>query len=272
MKGKRKATSPREQDNNIRSKPNPTTKMATNDDIMRKLCKLDSIETSIQDLRNTCEAINTRQTIIETQTANNTTSIEGIQGNLDQLQSEVNKLQYEKILNNVIIYGIPYQQGEDTNQLTIKICNLLLNTPLDANCIFTRRMPIKTISPPIVVSFKDYNTKVTILTNWKTLRKSNTDQSANNIQRKLKEELNILQTNVRISITEEQTPYIIELFKEVKQSLGSRFKFIWIKYGHIYLREKESSLVHKIANRTQLHQFIHFQQDEEEDQTITEED
>lgn len=241
--------------------------MASNDDIMRKLDKLDSIESSIQDLRNTCESINVRTTIIETQTENNTTSIEGLQGNLDQLQSEVNKLQYEKIHNNVIIYGIPYQKEEDIQQLTIQICNRLINTPIDSNCIRTRRMPIKSISPPIVVSFRDYNTKVSILSNWKSLRN---DQSANNIQKRLKDELNILPTNIKISIIEEQTPYIIELFKEAKQLLGSRFKFIWIKYGNIYLREKELAPIHKIGNRTQLYQFKEFQQDAEEDQTITE--
>lgn len=87
-----------------------------------------------------------------------------------------------------------------------------------------------------------------------------------NIQKKLKEELNIpLQSTTRITITEEQTHYIIELFKEAKKLLGSRFKFIWIKYGNIYLREKELFLIHKIANRSQLFQFQHFQQDTEEE-------
>lgn len=266
MNGKRKASSPITQtNNNIRNKPNSTPKMATIDDVMRKLTKLDTIETSIQDLRSTYEAINIRQTKLETQTEHNTTSIEGLQGNLDHLQSEVNKLQYEKIQRNIIIYGIPFQQEENIQQISIKICNSLLNTPIDDSCIITRRMPIRTIAPPIVVSFRDYNTKHSVLSNWKTLQKSSKDQQGNNIQKRLKDELNIISTNTKISITEEQTPYIIELYKEAKQSLGSRFKFIWIKYGNIYLREKELSPVHKIVNRTQLYEFQHFQQDTEED-------
>lgn len=272
MDGKRKASSPITQTmNNIRNKPNTPPKMFTIDDVMNKLTKLDTIETSIQDLRNTYEAINIRQTKLETQTEHNTSSIDGLQDNLDHLQSEVNKLQYDKIQRNIIIYGIPFQQEENIEQLTIKIINLLLNNPVDANCIITRRMPIRSISPPIVVSFRDYNTKLTLLSNWKTLQKS----TVNNIQKKLKDELHISTTNTRISITEEQTPFIIGLFKEAKQSLGSRFKFIWIKYGSIYLREKEQTPVHKIVNRTQLYEFQHLQQniseeeEKEEDITIT---
>lgn len=176
MNVKRKASSPITQtNNNIRNKPNTPPKMATIDDVMRKLTKLDTIETSIQDIRNTCEAITTRQTKLETETEHNTTAIEGIQGNLDQLQSEVNKLQYEKIQRNIIIYGIPYKQEENTQQLTVQICNLLLNTPIDLNSIITRRMPIRTASPPIVVSFRDYNIKLAVLTNWKCLQKSTKD-------------------------------------------------------------------------------------------------
>lgn len=268
MSIKRKASSPIiETQTNIRIKPNPKPKMATIDDVMLKLTKLDTIETSIQDLRNTYEAINIRQTKLETQTKDNTSSIDGLQENLDILQSEVNKLQYDKIQRNIIIYGIPFQKEENTNQTIINICNRLLNTPIDVSCIITRRMPIRSISPPIVASFRDYSTKLTVLSNWKTLQKSST----NDIQKSLKDELQITTTNTRISITDEQTPYIIGLFKEAKQSLGSRFKYIWIKHGSIYLREKELSPVHKIVNRTQLFEFQHFQEDISEEDKNTEE-
>lgn len=218
---------------------------------LEKLDKLDSIETTIKEIGTTCEDLKIRQNNTDKLTNENTANIEFMQSELEVLQSEMNRIQYDKIRNNIIIYGVPIIPDEDTYDIASKICNSLLNTDLAPDSFLTRRMPIRNISPPIVIQFRDHNIKSTIIKNWKTLNNNNNSENIN-IQQTIRQHLNINQ-NSKISITEEQTHYSHKLFREVKESLGAKFKFIWNKYGYIYIRQSEDSPIHKIETRHQLH-------------------
>lgn len=257
---KRKAESPIENKNKSQKQLIPS-EMATLDDIMKKLeklDKLDSIEKTVKEIESTCEDIKIRQNKTELQTDENTSSIEVLQTDVEMLLSEMNKIQYEKIRNNIIIHGVPITDGEDTKKIALTICNKLLNIHLEPISLSTRRMPIRNLAPPIVIYFVDPIVKTTILKNWKQLNNT----SNINIQQNLN---NLLQINPisKISIIEEQTQYAHKLLKETKSTLGHKFKFIWIKFGNIYIRQKEDSNVHKIQSRHQLQQFINFQEDDQ---------
>lgn len=244
---KRKAQSPIE--NQQKAQKQVSTKMATIEDVMKKLeklNKLDSIERSVKEIETTCEDIKTRQTKTEKQTEENSTNIEVIQSDLDILQSEMNKIQYEKIRNNIIIHGVPRMEEEDTHGIALKICNSLLNAELNPNSLLTRRMPIRKFAPPIVIQFNDPIIKTTVLNNWKTLNNKNNSENIN-IQQKLHQLLNTNQ-NSKISLAEEQTQYSHKLLRETKEALGTKFKFIWIKFGNIYIRQSEDSNIHKSQN------------------------
>lgn len=257
---KRKAQSPVE--NHQKAHKQSSSTMSTLDDVMKKLeklDKLDSIETSIKEIESTCEGIKSRQNTNETQINENTTNIEVIQSELEVLQAQMNKIHYEKIRNNIIIYGVPILEEENILDISLKICNSLLDTPLDNTSLLTRRMPIRHLSPPIIVQFLDPVVKSTIITNWKTLNNRTTNNIE--IQQKFQELLNFTQPS-KISITEEHTQYSHKLFKDTKEALGNKFKFIWIKFGYIYIRQSEGSPIHKIETRHQLHQFITLQAEE----------
>lgn len=256
---KRNAQSPIENQNKFQ-KQISSNMPPTIEDVMKKLDKLDkldSIEKSVKEIEATCEDIKVRQNKADLQTGENTSSIEYLQTDVEVLLSEMNKIQYEKIKNNIIIHGVPISQGEDVHNIALTICNTLLNIQLVPTSVLTRRMPIRNLAPPIVIQFMDQIVKATVIKNWKSLNNSET----NNIQQSLHRLLNINQ-NSKISIVEEQTQYSHKLLRETKSKLGNKFKFIWIKFGNIYIRQKEDSVVHKIQTRQHLQEFITFQEEE----------
>lgn len=259
---KRKAQSPIENHNKAQKKI-PSTMPPTLEDIMKKLeklDKLDSIEKSVKEIEINCEDIKVRLNKTEVQTEENTGNIEVLQTDVEVLLHQMNQIQYDKIRHNIIIHGVPIAEGENTHSIALLICNTLLNIHLDPSSLYTRRMPIRNLSPPIIIKFVDPTIKSTILKNWKTL---NSTSNTKNIQQKLQQLLHI-NPNSKISIIEEQTQYSHKLLKETKSTLGNKFKFIWIKFGNIYIRQKEDSLIHKIQTRHQLKQFVTFQEEEPE--------
>lgn len=256
---KRIASSPIENPTN--SQKHKNIEMAppvTLEDIMKELKKLEKLDT----IEKTVTEINSRQTKVEQQVEVNSNNINYIQTDLDVLQADVNRLNYEKIRNNIIIHGIPMQRNENTDQLVATICNTLLDVTLDPQAFLSRRMPINKNSPPLVIQFRDPTTKTTIIKNWKDLqRKAQLKPNELNIQKKLNDLLNITDSRNIISITEEQTQYSHKLFMETKKLLGAKFKFIWIKYGTVHIRQSDSTNIHKIQSKYQLRQFMDFQDD-----------
>lgn len=254
---KRNASSPIENPTN--SQKHKNTKMAvTLEDIMNELKKLEKLDT----IEKTVTEINSRQTTVEQQVQENSNNINYIQTDLEILQADVNRLNYEKIRNNIRIHGIPMKKDEDTNEIVSLICNTLLDEALDTQNIRPRRMPINILAPPLVIQFRDLTTKITILKNWKELqRKAQSNPNELNIQKKLNTLLNITDQRNVISISEEQTQYSYKLFMEAKKVLGEKFKFIWIKYGTVHIRQSDNSNIHKIQSKYQLRQFLDFQEE-----------
>lgn len=258
---KRKPSSPIENPTN--SQKQQTKKMGiTLEDIWERLNMMDKRLDKLDTIEQTVTEINCRQNTVEKKVEENSANIEFIQTDVEILQADVNRLNYDKIRNNIIIHGIPVNKDENTSNLVVTICNTLLDKQLDPQCILTRRMPINTSAPPLVIQFRDPSTKFTILKNWKELQsKSQANPSELNIQKKLYNLLNITDTRHTISITEEQTHYSHKLFNETKKLLGTKFKFIWIKYGTVYIRKAENTNIHKIQTNHQLRQFIDFQEE-----------
>lgn len=252
---KRKASSPIENPSNPQ-KQQTKTMSVTLEDIMKELKKLEKLDT----IEKTVTEIHSRQNTVEQNVQENSKNISYMQSDLDILQADVNRLNYEKIRNNIIIHGIPMHREENTNQISATIFNTLLDDNLDCQNIKTRRMPINTSAPPLVVTFRDLTTKITILKNWKELqRRAQMSPNEINIQKKISNLLNITDARNIISITEEQTQYSHKLFLETKKQLGAKFKFIWIKYGTVHIRQTENSIIHKVQSNFQLRQFIDFQ-------------
>lgn len=256
---KRIATSPVENPTNSQKHKHKIAKMpVTLEDIMKELKKLEKLDS----IEKTVTEINSRQTSVEQKVEENSNNINHIQTDLDLLQADVNRMNYEKIRNNIIIYGIPMKRDENHNEQAVLICNTLLNETLNSNNIITRRMPINSPAPPLVIHFRDLNTKITILRNWKDLqRKAEANPMEINIQQKLKNLFNITDTRNIISITEEQTQYSHKLFMETRKILGEKFRFIWLKYGTVHIRQSDGSAIHKIQSKNQLRQFMDFQED-----------
>lgn len=258
---KRLATSPIENPTDSQKHKN-TTMAVTLEDIMKELKKLEKLDI----IEKTVTEINSRQTTVEEKVEENSTNINHIQTDLDLLQADVNRINYDKIRNNIVIYGVPIKQDDNPNEIVVSICGKLLNDALDPTTIRARRMPINTHAPPLVVHFQDMTTKITILRNWKELQKK--DPNVMNIQQILNTLLNITDKKNIISISEEQTQYSHKLFMETRKVLGEKFKFIWIKYGTIHIRQSENSNIHKIQSKNHLRQFMDFQEDNADNSTM----
>lgn len=57
--------------------------------------------------------------------------IDFVQSDVEILQADVNRLNYEKIRNNIIIHGIPVNKEEDPNHLVVTICNTIKKPKLE---------------------------------------------------------------------------------------------------------------------------------------------
>lgn len=230
--------------------PGKTKNNITLEDIysrLDKLDKLDAIEQTIADIGAKCEELKEKQIVIEKTVDINTGNIDELRSNMNNLQFELNNIQQEKLENNIIINGIP----TDDNNLntTIVLCSMIVNAEVKKEHIqHIRRMNINTATQPIVVTFHDRSLKIDILRSWQKLIKT---KRINEFQTQLKSKLNITNES-RISISEENTRFTQNIYKETRELLSKSYKFIWKRRGIIYVRKTEDSTIIKIASSEQL--------------------
>lgn len=228
-----------------------TTKKVTLEDIwskLDKLDKLDGIEQTIAEIGVTCEELKEKHTVLEKTVVTNTENIDELHAHINNIQFELNNLQQDKLENNIIINGIPTQ--ENNLNVVTALCSIIINDKVEERHIkHIRRMNINTPTQPMVVTFHDKSLKIDLLRSWKKLLKTT---KINDLQNNLKTQLNITNFEVRISISEENTRFTQNIFKETKEQLSNSFKYIWKRRGIIYVRKTDTSEIIKITSTQQL--------------------
>lgn len=219
---------------------------------LEKLNQLDTICAEITEIKSTFRNIEKKQQENDLKITSNSDKISDLVKIVEELRSEVSQLQYSKVVNNIIVNGIPLKSDEVTNQIANELFTLILDSKIDSNIInSSRRMKLNNnISvPPLVICLSDNRIKTKIIKNWSEKR------STVAFQQKIRAHF-ALTTDDNINIAEEKTNFTNNLFKEARTQLKENYKFIWVKYGNLNIRKSESSPIIRIKNRSDLEKVV----------------
>lgn len=252
----KRQTTPPVCDRVTRSRSSSTSStMSALDQINKKLEKLNQLDTicaEINEIKSTCRNIENKQLLNDLKTTSNSEQIEELVKIIDELRSDVSHLQYSKVVNNLVINGIPLKSNEVPSQIAIELFTLILGSKIDSSIIYSsRRMKLNTnnATPPLVVCLVENKIKTKIIKNWSENKSSNT------FQQKLRDHFALTAGN-NINISEEKTNFINNLFKETRAQLKENYKFIWVKYGNLNIRKSESSPIIRIKTRRDLEKVV----------------
>ena len=140
------------------------------------------------------------------------------------------------------IHGIPLSQDEDTNDIVIKVGELIGVTVEEDDISVSHRLPVNykykgvKANPTIIVKFVRRDIKDQFYSSRKDLRGYST------------EDLGYSTTN-NIYINESLTEVNKGLFKEaLKAKKSLKYKFIWTSNGKVYLRKDTDTKIIHIKN------------------------
>lgn len=157
----------------------------------------------------------------------------------------------------MVVNGFPKQSSDECG-LPSNILAIFgtLKIPINASDLIScRRMTLKTASPPIILSFTNEETKQKIFTQWKDIAKIGKHPANNQLFKELHERFQ-LPINSYINISEEETKYTHNLFKEAQHKLRGKFKYVWKKNGNIYTKLDDNNKSIKIVSSSQIDNIL----------------
>lgn len=152
-----------------------------------------------------------------------------IRKELDFLKYELNQFKYEKIKNNIIVYGLNQDSAiEEENHLKEKLKSVLKNINVivnddDIDSAYRIQNKNDKRSGPVVYELKKQEKKILILKSRKALRNRNQHEKD------------------FVRINEQLTNFSHKILMEARNKLGDMFKFIWSRNGRILLKKDEGS-------------------------------
>lgn len=163
-----------------------------------------------------------------------------LEAKVETLEHKVDANEQSTKLKNIEIKGIPYKNGENTDDICQKLLNTLneesINTNEFESCY---RRHIKKDQSNIIIKLKNTSIKNLII---KEAKKKNL--TTKNLG---------FQCNSRIFINEELTAFRKELFYLALQKKKElNWKFIWSTNGQILMRKSENSKIIPISNKKDL--------------------
>lgn len=218
---------------------------------------LDDIYKLLQDLQKTVSAIqtdlSTHKDIIKQLTDQNISlrnENDELKHCVNNIESQIDDMKQRKILNNILICGVPTVDNENLGEVVNKIGNAIgyKVEPDDIINIHRKALPANSNSglpPPIVVQFANSAAK--------------SEMMAANKSKKL-DSLIFLAEHVHpkrpIYLNEQLTRHKQFMFKEARQlKREGRIKYAWTRNGEIYVRKSEETPHVRFKNINQCHDF-----------------
>lgn len=168
-----------------------------------------------------------------------------LQTNYNNINTDINEIKQNKLKRKMIITGIPILN--DTNALRTLYDDLI--TKLEINKEDTQLVDIfqgkhihsGTQSAPIYVELQSSDIKNTIiqLAKAKQLKANHLGFDSHN----------------KVKIAERLTPYNKNLLREANQLRSHGIKFIWIKYGKIFIRKNHNSEIINIRSSIEIESY-----------------
>ncbi|XP_029844350.2 uncharacterized protein LOC115327481 [Ixodes scapularis] len=158
--------------------------LATQKEISQNIADIKSEQ---QSTKSWCASVNSRLGLIETsidELRSTTKRVEGceygladVASTIGDLKRKIDDLENRSRRNNLIIHGIKCDVNETADQLKEKVCTNIFSTKLQVDVSTVERIHRLgrnqgTRPRPVIMSFRDYNEKMSILTNAKKLKGS----------------------------------------------------------------------------------------------------
>lgn len=201
-------------------------------------------------LANQFDDMNKKIKIIEQQNKTITNENEQMQQRISYLEINYYRQQQQQLNTHLTIHGIPKQQNENLENIVINTVKVLNNNITTKEIKSVRRMNNNNSrtnnSPILVVEFMTNPIKQEIQQQFK----ENGPIMLNQIFTTTKNE------TTKIYINEYLTDYTRNLLTEAKKlKTKYNFKYVWVKNGLIYAREKDGSDIIKILHHNSIRQI-----------------
>ncbi|KAM7313533.1 uncharacterized protein ISCGN_003395 [Ixodes scapularis] len=156
--------------------------LATQKEISQNIADIKSEQ---QSTKSWCASVNSRLGLIETsidELRSTTKRVEGceygladVASTIGDLKRKIDDLENRSRRNNLIIHGIKCDVNETADQLKEKVCTNIFSTKLQVDVSTVERIHRLgrnqgTRPRPVIMNFRDYNEKMSILTNAKKLK------------------------------------------------------------------------------------------------------
>ena len=216
-----------------------------NINLMDIYLKLNELQGNIEEIRN--EMLNYKN-LAEKLTAENkkiSDENKSLKTRLEYIEENINYNKEQHLKNNLLIYGIPRCENENTDVIIQEITKHLGVNIQPGEIISTYRKALKNnpsgIPAPIIIKFNNNKIKSEIMT---ARRKKNLNTEILKIQ-------NI--TKRPIYINEQLTQLKQNIYKNARELKKSHnCKYVWTKNGDIFIRKTDNSQIIKIKSITQI--------------------
>lgn len=171
--------------------------------------------------------------------------VEKVSNTVNYLTSELNILKQEKLINNIVLSGIPESKSENLVVLFIKIANSVGIPDIDQNEFEVNRIKIKDQeSFCILVKFKNTSRKQEFLNKSK-------DNGIFAMQFGLTQE-----SDKQIFIQQQLTLLNLKLIKEARElKKKNKIKYVWFQNNCVLIRETDNSKIEKIRTKSDIDKF-----------------
>lgn len=192
----------------------------------------DFLSAEQKDLKNTINTTNEKVKTLETEKAQ-------LQRDLADMGSRLRALEKVSRSCNAELHCIHENKQEDLLGVMRKISDKIGNPVLGQNISSIRR--VAKVSPAtdrprnILVTFTSQSSRDSLITAYKEYNKAHKEDPINT------DLLGISGRKQRIYIVEHLSPETKKLHVATKEKLKNSYKYIWIKYGRVYVRKNENS-------------------------------
>lgn len=171
---------------------------------------------------------------------------EYLKSEVDQLRSQVNDLEQFKLRKDIIIRNIEYHQSENIYDLASKVLSVVGKGEASdyiASCYRIKNRSKSSDPGSIIVSFTNCNVKDTVLELKTKLRIVNSDIGFEN-------------NNSQIYIQEHLSYHNQELFFLARQLRKFGYRFVWSKFGKIFVRKSPATRTVLIRSKDQVNLLL----------------
>lgn len=159
---------------------------------------------------------------------------------LEELRRRTNKLEQEQLANSLIITGVKEDKNEDLKGIFMNLMDHLKLPGLKTTFMNAYRLK----SGPIIVDLIHKSFRNMILNAKKGKKLNNHDIGLTN------------QSKKEFFVNERSTSETIAIYKKARELKELGFKFIWTKFGSVFIKKNEKCQPRKFESLDEIEKFV----------------